>query len=152
MCSFLVIKEVDFILDKLNLDFDYELTKEYRYKYESQCTCAYCRNYYKSFKVNYPKTSKLLEEFGLDANFPLEAMPLEYDKLNDEMEYIVYYPIKGSMVEKKHVFLLENLEIKIFKGSNSGNPCPNPKMEEPYLLMELAQVKLLWVLEEELEQ
>ena len=139
-------------LDKWNINFDYKLTKEYRYKYENQCDCAYCRNYYKSFKRKYPKTIEFLEEFGLDVNFPLEAMPLEYDKLNNKMEYTVYYPVKGNMEEDEHVFTLEMLIITIFKGSNMDNPCPNPKMEEPYLLIELNGVKLPWLLEEEVEE
>lgn len=138
-------------MDKLGINFDYKLTKEYRYKYESQCVCAYCRNYYRSFKVKYPKTSEFLEEFGLDVNFPLEAMPLEYDKLNDKMEYTIYYTVKGSMIEDGYVSTLEALDIIIFKGLNMDNPCPNPKMEEPYLLIELSGVKLPWLLEEGVE-
>lgn len=132
----------------LDINFDYDITKEYRFKYEIQCDCAYCRNYYKTFKMNYPNTSGLLEELGLDIEFPLEIMPLEYNKLEDKMEYISYYPIKGSTNKDKLILNLDQAEIRVLKGSDTNNPCPNPKMKEPYLLIEIARIKLPWVLDE----
>lgn len=53
-------------MDRLKINNDYETTKDYRLKYEKQCGCAYCRNYYKVFKSEYPLTSKLLATLGLD--------------------------------------------------------------------------------------
>ena len=135
----------------LNINFNYDSTKEYKLKYESQCDCAYCRNYYETFKMKYLNTSKLLEEFGLDIEFPLEIMPLEYDKLENKAEYISYYPVKGTMDNDKLILNLEELEIRALKGSDSNNPCPNPKMEEPYLLIEISGIKLPWVLDEDAE-
>lgn len=132
----------------LDINFDYDITKEYRFKYEIQCDCAYCRNYYKAFKINYPNTSDFLEELGLDIEFPLEIMPLEYNKLEDKMEYISYYPIKGSTNKNKLILNLDQAEIRVLKGSDRNNPCPNPKMKEPYLLIEIARIKLPWVLDE----
>ena len=44
----------------LDINFDYNTTKEYKFRYESQCDCAYCRNYYKTFKVKYIGTGKKL--------------------------------------------------------------------------------------------
>ncbi len=38
-------------MHRLEISFDYDSTKEYREKYESQCDCAYCRNYYMTFKT-----------------------------------------------------------------------------------------------------
>lgn len=133
---------------KLNINFDYDSTKEYRLKYESQCSCAYCRNYYKTFKKKYPKTSKLLEKYGLNVEFPIEIISLTYDRQNNEIEYEVYYPIKGTMDKDEIILNLEELEIRILKGSINNNLCPNPKMEEPYLLIEISGVKLPWILNE----
>lgn len=136
---------------KSDIRFEYETTKEYRYKYESQCDCAYCRNYYESFKKTYPKTTELMEEFGLDVNFPLEIMPLEYNREKGKMGYISYYPIKGILDKDKKLLLLEELELRILKGSYSNNPCPNPKMNQPYLLLEVSGIRLPWVLNEDAE-
>lgn len=61
--------------------------------------------------MKYLNTSKFLEEFGLDIEFPLEIMPLEYDKSDNKMEYISYYPIKGTMDKDKLILNLEELEI-----------------------------------------
>lgn len=135
----------------LGINYDYDSTKEYRFKYEGQCDCAYCRNYYKTFKTNYPETSKFLERFGLDVEFPLEIMPLQYDKLNNVMEYISFYPIKGTLAKDEIILNIEELELRIFKGKNSNNPCPNPKMEDPYLLVEVSGIKLPWVLDKNIE-
>ena len=113
-------------MDGLDINFDYNFTKEYRFKYDSQCECAYCRNYYKTFKMKYLNTSRLLEEFGLDIEFPLEIMPLEYDKLDNKMEYISYYPVKGTMDKDKLILNLEELEIIRIKKSSCTSPsiCP----------------------------
>ena len=135
----------------LSINFDYDSTKEYRFKYESQCDCAYCRNYYKEFKKKHLETSKFLEELGLDIKFPLEIMPLLYDQKNNIMEYISYYPVKGTIDGNKIVLNLEKLEVRVLKGSDLNNPCPNPKMEEPYLLIEISGVNLPWTLDEDIE-
>ncbi len=135
----------------LDISFDYNISREYRFKYESQCDCGYCRNYYKTFKPSYPESSKLLEFFGLAVDFPLEIMPLEYDKLKNEMEYLAYYPVKGKIDEDSISLNLEELEIRFLKGNQENNPCPNPKMEEPYLLIEISGIRLAWVLDEEAE-
>lgn len=135
----------------LNIKLDYNATKEYREIHEYKCDCAYCRNYYKVFKSEYPKTSAFIEEFGLDINFPLEAMPMPYDNKDKIMEYTVYYPVKGEMSNDVLDLNLEELDIRLFKGLDSNNPCPNPKMEEPYLLIEINGVKLPWVLDEDIE-
>lgn len=135
----------------LDIDFDYKTSKEYRFKYESQCDCAYCRNYYKAFKTKYPESSKLIEFFGLSVDFPLEIMPLDFDKINKEMGYISYYPVKGKLDEDGLILNIEELEIKFLKGSYLNNPCPNPKMEDPYFLIEISGIKLNWVLDEEID-
>ena len=89
----------------LDINFDYNTTQEYKFRYESQCDCAYCRNYYKTFKVKYIKTSKLLEDFGLYVDFPLEAMPLEYDKINKEIESKKKGLLKGDVSASEHKIL-----------------------------------------------
>ena len=138
-------------MDDLNIKFDYDPTKQYREKYDYQCDCSYCRNYYRTFKITYPKISAFLEEFGLDINYPLEAMPLEYDKKDNTMGYTTYYPVKGEIFEDALDLNIEGLEIRILRGSSSRNPCPNPQMEEPYLLIEINSINLNWVLDEEIE-
>lgn len=135
----------------LDISFDYDSTKEYRFKFESQCDCAYCRNYYKTFKIKYTKTSKVLEDLGLDIEFPLEIMPLEYDKLDNKMGYISYYPVKGTMDKDELILNLEGIEVRVLKGSDLGNLCPKPKMEESYLMIELSGISLPWILDEDAE-
>lgn len=78
-------------------------------------------------------------------------MPLEFDGENNEMGYISYYPIKGIMDRDKKILQIEGLEVRILKGSDTNNPCPNPKMSQPYLLIEVSGIKLPWVLTEEVE-
>ena len=138
-------------MDGLKINNEYETTKEYRLKYEVQCDCAYCRNYYKTFKEKYTLTSKLLVELGLDAEYPLDIMPLQYDELNNEKEYLSFYPVKGTIGQDEITLDVEGLEINIFKGSDKDNPCPNPQMEEPYLLIGISGIKLPWVLDEDPE-
>ena len=133
----------------LNINFDYDITKNYRLEHENQCDCAYCRNYYETFKTKYPNIARFLEEFGLDIKFPLEIMPLEYNKLHDEMKYISYYPVKGVINKNKLILNLDKAEIRILKSSDSNNLCPTPKMKEPYLLVEISGIKLPWVLDED---
>lgn len=138
-------------MDVLDIRFDYDSTKEYRDKYPEQCDCAYCRNYYVTFKKTYPKTSKWIERFGLDTNFALEIMPLGLDEKNNTFLYSVYYVVKGEIIKDMEPFKLEGLEIYLLKGSDSNNPCPNPHMEEPYILIEIVNVELPWVLEKEID-
>ncbi len=138
-------------MNGLDISYDYNATKEYRFKNKYQCDCSYCRNYYKTFRIKYVETSKILEDFGLSVEFPLEAMPLGYDKSDNNMGYISYYPVKGTIGEDILILKLEELEVRILRGSDSDNPCPNPKMEEPYLLIEIAGIKLPWILDEEIE-
>ncbi len=135
----------------INIKFDYDGTEQYRENYEYQCDCAYCRNFYKTFKIKYPKISVFLEEFGLDVNFPLETMPLEYQKKDNTMGYTAYYPVKGVIFVDTLDLNIEGLEIRILKESISSNPCPNPQMEEPYFLIEINSIELDWVLDEEIE-
>lgn len=139
----------------LNIKFDFFDTKKYREINNDQCDCAYCRNYYKTFINKYPEITSFLEEFGLDINYPLEAMPekeilAESDKNDKTMEYTVYFPVKGEIFEDELIIRIENTKLRILKGSDSKNPCPNPKMEEPYLLLELNSIKLPWILDEDL--
>ncbi|HSH36776.1 hypothetical protein [Schnuerera sp.] len=84
-------------------------------------------------------------------DFPLEAMPLEYDKISNEMQYISYYPVKGRIDKDILILNLEELEVRILKGSEINNPCPNPKMKLPYLLIEISGIKLTWILDEDIE-
>ena len=133
----------------LNINIDHEATKRYREINSYQCDCSYCRNYYISFKDKYPKTSTFIEGFGLDINFPLEVMPLPYDSKDKTMGYTVYYPVKGEIFNEIFELKLEGLYIRVLKESDSKNLCPKPKMEEPYLLMEINGIKLPWLLDED---
>jgi hypothetical protein len=132
----------------LKINNDYEITKEYRLKYEEQCDCAYCRNYYKTFKAKYPHTAELLESLGLDSDYPLETMPFQYDERSNEREYLAFYPVKGTIDQDEIRVPLEGLEIHVFNGSPDDNPCPNPQMDEPYLLISISGIKLPWVVDE----
>lgn len=138
-------------MEKLQINVDKEATKAYRLKYEQQCSCAYCRNYYKTFTIKYPQTSKLLTELGLDTAYPLEIMPFQFDHRSSEMEYMSFYPVKGTMDEHEINLDSEELAIHIFKGYHEKNPCPNPKMEEPYILIGISGIMLPWVLDEDPE-
>ena len=133
----------------LDIDFDYNLTKEYRLRYENQCDCTYCRNYYETFETKYPDTARFLERFGLSVGFPLEIMPLGYNKPHEEMEYIAYYPIKGTMGVDELILNLEGLEVRVLKDADLNNLCPSPKMKRPYLLIEVSGIKLPWVLDKD---
>lgn len=140
----------------LNIKFDYNITKKYRDINNYQCDCAYCRNYYKTFINKYPKITSFLEGFGLDINYPLEAMPekeipTEADKTDKTMEYTVYFPVKGEIFEDELIIRIENTNVRILKESDSKQICPSPKMEEPYLIIELNSIELPWILDEELE-
>lgn len=78
-------------------------------------------------------------------------MPLEYDVQNNKMEYLSFYPVKGTIDQDEIKVDLEGLEIHVFKGSAEDNPCPSPQMEEPYLLIGVSGIKLLWLLDEDPE-
>lgn len=138
-------------MDGLKINNDYVTTKAYRFKYERQCDCAYCRNYYRTFKEKYPQTSALLESLGLDSDYPLEIMPFQYDERSNEREYFAFYPVKGTIDQDEIKVDLEGLEIHVFKGSPEDNPCPNPQMEEPYLLIGISGIKLPWVVDADSE-
>ena len=138
-------------MEKLQINVDKEATKAYRIKYEQQCSCAYCRNYYKTFTMKYPQTSKLLTELGLDTAYPLEIMPFQFDHRSNEKEYMSFYRVKGNMDEHEINLVSEELAIHIFKGSHEKNPCPNPQMEEPYILIGISGIRLPWVMDEDPE-
>lgn len=78
-------------------------------------------------------------------------MPLPYNKKDKTIGYTAYYPAKGEVFEDTLDLNIEGLEIRILNGSNSSNPCPTPQIEEPYLLVEINDIKLGWVLDEEIE-
>lgn len=138
-------------MHNLDINIDIKATKQYREINSYQCDCSYCRNYYISFKDKYPKTAEFIEEFGLDINFPLEAMPLPYNSKDKTMGYTVYYPVKGEVLNEGLELKLEGLYIRILKGSDSKNLCPKPEMEESYLLIEINDIRLPWVLDEDIE-
>ena len=53
-------------ISSFEIEVDYNTTANYRDKYNKQCTCRYCRNYYEAFEIFYPEITEHLKMFGVD--------------------------------------------------------------------------------------
>lgn len=114
-------------------------TQEY-YKqlgHNDMCSCAYCQNYIKRIKDEYPAIAEHLQGLGIDIEKPFEAMPLEPDS-DGYIEYIAaQYIVLGERTgfEKATVNSV-NIDIA---GSH-----PSSRIIEPHFVIEIYPIRLKW--------
>lgn len=120
---------------------DIERTKKFyeTMKISEICQCAYCKNYVKNIKKNYPEVAKYLANLGIDIEKPFEAMPSEVDK-NGYIEYVgVQYIIMGDKEDFNKV-LVSGVQLDIAKSH------PTTDIQEKHFVIEMYPIVLKWVM------
>lgn len=114
-----------------------EKTREYyrSMKDEDLCDCEDCRLFYRTFRSSYPEVSAYLETLGVDAEKPLDTIPL----CRNEKGYMMYcgpqYVIMGSSddLEKKEIGGVS------FEVTDSH---PYTAIDEEHFVIELSLIEL----------
>ncbi len=107
--------------------------------YDELCSCAYCQNYIRQVKYEYPEIAEYLQKFGVDIEKPFEAMPLEPDE-DGYIEYIaVQYIVCGeSLGFEKAAVNSVNIDI--------ADSHPAARIKEEYFVIEIYPIRLKWVM------
>lgn len=98
------------------------------------CLCAYCRNYYETVDLAYPRLRQVLGKFGITMEGPSELMPLE------PAIVLACYRVKGKILQSGDTRIYVD-DVRIF---------PEAGDEESFLLW-VGAMALPWVQEEPME-
>lgn len=132
--------------DEYIFSVDTKKTQEY-YKTHSICDCAWCCNYYAQIKNKFPKLNDFLSEFGVDISRPDQIMSVE---MVDYIDYInVDYTVCGNVISmgEYEIDIYDNLFLSII--ITNGFATPNEQSGD-YFTISVMQIKLPWVLDDEL--
>lgn len=120
---------------------DIKKTRDYynRISQNDLCNCAYCQNYFRQIKPEYPEVAKWLQEIGVDIEKPFETMPLEPDE-EGYIEYIaVQYIVYGAPTGFEKA-TLNSVNIDI------ADCHPSTRIIEPHFIIEIYPIRLKWVM------
>lgn len=118
-----------------------EKTQEY-YKQLSRdnlCDCAYCQNYIKRIRSDYPVIAKYLQKFGIDIEKPFETMPLEPDK-DRYIEYIAAQYIVYGEHKSFEKAIINSVNVDI------ADSYPSTGIKETHFVIEIYPLRLKWVM------
>ena len=96
--------------------------------YDELCSCAYCQNYIRQVKYEYPEIAEYLQKFGVDIEKPFEAMPLE----PDEDGYIESLGFEKAAVNSVNIDIADSH--------------PAARIKEEYFVIEIYPIRLKWVM------
>lgn len=124
--------------------FDVTTRKYYAREVAGHCTCAACRNFYKTVDTSYPQLRPFLARFGVHVEAP-EEMLAPIPTLCD-----CYYVVCGKILERG--------ESEIAVGNTQVSPqtwdeaLVDTDMEEPYFFLFVSPLNVPWVLDEPMEK
>lgn len=127
------------ILDKIN--FDKAKTEEFYNNYNEVCNCDYCKNFCYTINNEYPELVKFLNELGIIADRPIEAIDYSWFD-NTKRYYEVFYCVSGNLMEDFKINL-DGVDILFANDLNLYNT----GMKKPYFLINISNLKLTWILE-----
>ena len=103
---------------------------------ESHCTCAYCRNFYKTVDRKYPNLRYFLSRFGMDLEAPESLVPITHEV------YQGAYIVQGRILKKGSTpILVDDIAITAEEDVEPG-----------YFTLNLGIMNLPWVLNEDPSQ
>lgn len=120
---------------------DIQRTREFydRLGCDAVCDCAYCQNYVRQIREEYPAVADYLRELGVDIEKPFETMPLEPEP-DGYIEYIgAQYIVCGKP---------EGFEAAVVGAVRVGlaESHPSTRVEEPHFVIEIDPIRLKWVM------
>ena len=131
-----------FSFDDWILDIDTENTRAYTdHLLSDHCECGYCRNFYGAIEDAYPGFRSFLNQFGSDAEAPVDFLPVEPTlcvvsyALSGRILRFGEHPIRGGNC----FFTPEEMERLDYELK-----CP-----KPYFVLTTQFLELPWVLEED---
>lgn len=127
---------------------DVQATAQYADQYNEPCDCIYCQNFNKTFAAAYPKVIKVLKDFGISVERPLEVMDFYWNDIKDKRRYECYYSVKGNLVEDKLQLYDEDAIITLYSPDTEAQIYSNTGMEKPYFILAITNIELPWVLSE----
>ena len=131
-------------IDDWEFDIDLERTMAYSAEEAAgHCDCAYCRNFYTVVDKDCPPLRPFLARFGVDVEGPEE---LQCFDAQGWVRYVGSYAVFGRIQRfGKKSFVVGNGQIQ---------PTINCEfdLEEPYFILELDGLEILWELEEPFEE
>lgn len=133
-------------IDDWKFDIDMAATMEYSsVELAEHCDCAYCRNFYATVDVTFPKLRPFLALFGVEIQAPEELMPFD---LPDGMSYDASYAVAGRILSRgKGLLFLDGIYIA---------PEVDPQIEHsklyPCFYLTIDDLVLPWVLDESMEE
>ena len=127
------------------LEIDLESTQKYtQHLLAEHCECGYCRNFYCVIESTYPGFRSFLNQFGADAEAPVDFLPVEPTLC------VVSYAVSGKIL--KHgsqsihvgncVFTIEQMEQLDYELK-----CP-----KPYFVFTSQFLELPWILDEDMDE
>lgn len=134
-----------FTFDDWVLDIDVESTRRYTdHLLTDHCECGYCRNFYQSVENVYPGFRSFLNQFGADAEAPVDFLPVE------PALCVVSYAVCGEILNHGRQpirtgacdFTLEEMECLDYE----------LKCTEPYFVFTSQFLELPWLLEEDMDE
>ena len=120
---------------------DMKRTQDYyeQLSYDDSCSCAYCQNYIRQIKCEYPVIAEYLQELGIDIENPFETMPLEPDS-DGYIEYITaQYIVCGEQTGFERI-TIDSVSIDI------ADLHPSTRIEKPHFIIEIYPIRLKWVM------
>lgn len=134
-----------FTFDDWILDIDVSTTEAYtKHLLSEHCECGYCRNFYQTVEDEYPGFRSFLNQFGADAEAPVDFLPVEPTLC------IVSYAVHGEIINHGQ------------KPIQVGNCCFTPegmerldyelKCPKPYFVVTSQFLELPWILEEDKDE
>jgi hypothetical protein len=127
---------------------DKEGTKTYLDMFNKPCNCIYCKNYQMAFPNSYPEIVKLLQEFGVLIDHPLEIMDFFWNPEKNKRLYISYYSVKGELFSDKLNVYSNGAVVTLYQSDTDEHIYNNTGMEKPYFIVEISNIQLPWVLDE----
>lgn len=127
---------------------DVPATAAYADKYNEPCGCIYCENYRQTFQTAYSKIIKILQEFGIPAERPLEIIDCFWNDEKNKRQYESYYSVKGELFKDQLIIHDEDAIITLYHPDTDAPIYKNTGMEEPYFILAVSNIELPWVLPE----
>lgn len=114
---------------------DIDETTAYSDIYNKPCDCIYCRNYQMAFTDAYPEVVRLLQDFGIRIDRPLEVIDYFWNSTKDKRLYESYYSVKGELFEDKIDLYSKDATVTLYQPDTDAPIYKNTGMELPYFIL-----------------
>ena len=134
-----------FTLGDWVLEIDLESTRKYtQHLLSEHCECGYCRNFYRVIESTYPGFRSFLNQFGADAEAPVDFLPVEPTLC------VVSYAVSGKVLNRgSQSVLVGNCAFMIEQMEQLDYELKCPK---PYFVFTSQFLELPWILDEDMNE